>query len=743
MNRQLRLLAVLFAVLGCGACAPPGPLAIERATAVLARETVPVGATPPAPSTEAPAAPTAIAASVPNGHFAIDRRATTDNGVLAKVALELRTAQVGDGILVLRVAFVNTSNQSFTLIGGAGGSAARLADATGKEYAPQSVDAQLNTLDPQGGFAPGTANVGDLAFPLPDGGAPYELRFPPYPPINFRLDAPAPQVQEPTLADGSVPINAAVRSQREALRPIELRLKALVVGGDTLSFTVGFLNVGRQGYNLVVGPSGGDARLIDGEGQRSAPRTVSDTLARSIAPQQGWQPGQEQTGTITFARPTAIGTLRFTFPEYDAISIQFDVRGNATASITSSSGGAPAPTTTPSAEEAATAGIEALLTAQADAVRRGDSAAFLATLAPQIQAEQQTLLQRVAALPIMSYTLQLAPDFQLNASATQTIPIVLNYTLRGIDPSNVFTHDLNYDIVRNETGWLVTRIASADNPSFWWTGDLVLRETDHFLLVARPDVQVQLALLAQEAEQAYRALQARSLPLEPRYVAYFTATPDDFSALTGRSVRYLGVALSRYVFQGNSVSTTSRAFYINGARFSGQEGQAALNERQTTITHELVHLALADQTRPFTPPWLAEGIAVYFSEDTGAATREQLRDGGWLAALSLAALTRAGSLGEHDATGERTGDEYAFSGETVAYLIETYGEPKLLAFYRSYADVPAAVIVEKLPRFGGSALTDAAFADLSASLTIKAVPQFFGISLEQLDSDVKAWIAKE
>ena len=115
---------------------------------------------------------------------------------------------------------------------------------------------------------------------------------------------------------------------------------------------------------------------------------------------------------------------------------------------------------------------------------------------------------------------------------------------------------------------------------------------------------------------AYDTLVAKGLPLEPRYVTYFTANQADFATLTGQfSSRVLGIALSRYAFDGDEIIVSSYAFYINGEAFEQEQSDLFQADRQTTITHELVHLVLAPVTRPFTPPWLAEGAAVYFSED--------------------------------------------------------------------------------------------------------------------------------
>jgi len=110
--------------------------------------------------------------------------------------------------------------------------------------------------------------------------------------------------------------------------------------------------------------------------------------------------------------------------------------------------------------------------------------------------------------------------------------------------------------------------------------------------------------------------------------------------------------------------------------------------------------------------------------------------------VTLADLTRASTLGEHDFLGEQTNSEYSFSGETFAYLIETFGQEQTLEFYRSYTALPAADVRDQMPRFGGTFVAEAVFADLREQLTAEAVQKFFGMSLAELDAAVKAWLQR-
>ena len=57
--------------------------------------------------------------------------------------------------------------------------------------------------------------------------------------------------------------------------------------------------------------------------------------------------------------------VRFFFPEYAAATVRFNATGLASAEVTSATGGAPPPTATPTADQAALRELENLLERQA------------------------------------------------------------------------------------------------------------------------------------------------------------------------------------------------------------------------------------------------------------------------------------------------------------------------------------------------------------------------------------------
>lgn len=136
------------------------------------------------------------------------------------------------------------------------------------------------------------------------------------------------------------------------------------------------------------------------------------------------------------------------------------------------------------------------------------------------------------------------------------------------------------------------------------------------------------------------------------------------------------------------------------------------SEVRRLVPHEVVHLALAQETaNPWTSPpqWLDEGLAVYMQdqvdEDMRDALDEAVDDG------ELIPLPALQSAFPWDA--DRAILSYAESWSVVDYLIETYGD------------------------VGMAALIDAIGASETGE---EAVLTAFGRSLEQIDSDWKAWL---
>jgi len=677
--------------------------------------------------------------------YAIDATAHSDNDVLDVLTLHLLRAQRTDEGLLLRIAFEYEGDSEMSILGGVSRRDIRLTDASGNGYDLLDGDQAVISFNPDGySFLPGGGVAGNLIFPLPAGKQPYTLHFPTFDPVEFRLKK---KMKPPltALRPGHYDVGQTLRSNSETMQPIALRVDSVDVGEKDVTFHVAFVNTGRRGYD-VSGPDGmHDAWLIDTERNQYVPVRVSDNLTNSIAPPDGWQPGQAHEGTITFPVPTAPGGLHFTFRYYPAITLAFDKKGLTEAQVTSRTGGPPPATATPRPDQLAYQAISQMLAQQARAILDGDEDAYLAPFAPDLREAQRAIFRRMQDVPFDSYALELSPNEDLDdadAGVVSDVSVWGRYTLAGIPEDNDFRYTADYDFMQQGGSWRITAIANDDFTPFWFLGDVALDHSSHFIIFTRPDTTARTSTLAKELEAAYDDLKGKGLPLEPMNVAFFTGPDEDLFELTGRSgTRVLGLALAQYSFEESRVHVNSRAFFINGKAFAEHADELAAGERASTITHEMVHLALSRDSRPFIPPWLSEGLAVYYAQQASPEQLKTLVSEGRLNELSLTDLTAANSLGEHDIFGQTVGYEYLYSGAVITYLMQNFGEDQVMAFYRAYSQVPDAELAEKFSGMFASLLADAHMSQMAQEKTPGFVQQSFGLSLEELDAAVKAWLA--
>lgn len=715
-----------------------------------------IAATPvlsPAPSTLLTATPagdpsqTPVSPEVTGQYYSIEREATSSQSALEDIYFLVRSARLTEEELILQVALVNRTDQQFAIAGTFDERHAWLIDRDGNRYELIEASDNLKNVSPPGGFAPGAANVGELVFPRPTGEAPYVLQFLTYQPIQFELNTPIEDKAPLGVADQVYSLGASLRSSQEALAPIVLQVQSLRLDPDRVVFEIGFANTSRQAYQLLVSPTGRDAWLLDAAGRQYAPVEVSPSLLGSIDPVGGWQPGQVHTGTITFPRPQDIDELRFIFPQYSALTITFIGNGQPITHVTSITGAPPPPTPTLSPQEQVFRGLDRLLAVQAEALLAKNNEAFLATFAPELRPEQEIIFERAIQLPLTSYQISVAPGAvlpEINSDRLENIEIQIRYTLSGRAENNIFLHIARYAFSRADNSWRVSGIEVDRNPPFWWTDDVVFEQTDHFLIFARPEIVDELQALAGETESAYETLMNKGLPLHDHYVVYLSASQADFQELTGQQEQVVGAAAWRYYISGNEITVSSLAFYLNGEAFTNSQGETNAAERQQTVRHELVHLALADDTRPFTPAWVTEGVAVYFSDQNSPEARAYLVNSGQLQTVGLDRPALDASPDAPDLSGPGTEYEYIFYGEVINYLARYFGEEQVLAFYRSYTRVPATMMETRVPDFTlGSRPVDVALADFSQEFTGQAVQEFFGLSLAQLDAAVKNWLEEQ
>lgn len=723
------------------------PTPVLRGTATRQAPATPKEATPPVP-TVATATPIPTPTPVVDGiHYPINQSATSPQ--LADIALAVRSALLSADQLILTVAFENQTDEPirFSFITPVEQQRIQLVDSGGTAHEVVALDERWAAIQPAGGFVSGGANLGTVTFARPIGPGPYRLTgIFDYPPIEFALDQPAANDGTVVVPNGTYTVDATLFSNDEVLEPLRLHVQRVTITEEQVTFAVAFVNTGYRHYALRRGPTGSDAILLDAERRQLSPNAVSASLVDTITPEGGIAAGAAYTGTVTFPRPAALSTLRFTFTRYTTLTLRFGPSGLIDNSLATTADGTPPPTPTPQPDVAIYNALRDLLMRQAAALLADDMETFLQGVSPALRSTVSNAFTQLATMPLATLELTLDPgqDYTVaRQDQVAAVAVALRYTFNGVPADNLFVQDFLVDFVRQAEGseegnWQISSIVPQNNTPFWWNGLVTTYEAPHFLIVTRPDTATTLETLAQEVETAYTTVANQGLVLEDRYVAYFTGQDEPFSTYTGATnPNILGVALSRYRIDAATIEVVSRAFYINGSNFIEA---AQIEQRQSTITHELVHLALAQDARPFTPPWLAEGLAVYYAGQATALDRSNEYNRQRLSTLDLTELTRLSALGIHDAAGETTSYRYLYSGAVLAYLIEQYGEERVLTFYQSYAQVPVADIEDRLPLYSTPLSQESTFQALSLEVTENALATNFDLSLAALDAAVKEWL---
>ena len=569
------------------------------------------------------------------------------------------------------------------------------------------------------------------------------------------------------------------RSERATLKPLEMAILGGALADGQLVLDVQFVN--RSESFVLAGDLGGEDFLLwEVGGAIHPPSTFSDSL-RVLDDGGGIAPGDKVFGTVTFPAPeTEQFELHFTdFEPIGMTRAAFGVRpvsqslgagpGAAGESVSRNEAdevegfGVSAPgrgmvddgQLADRAEDGEVAALDGLLDRQARALERYDLEGYLETFAPSAHERERTIFHRIRELPLVAVELE-----RLTAPGSGGVEVEMRYRLDGLGEDNPFVHTLRFGFEQDAEGVRITRIdeapidAAGGRPVPWRAGDLVLHRSHHFLLVTHPSLRGDLVDLASDAEAAYASLLSQGFPLDTGYAVHLVADLQLYTAVAGRP-RSLGVAVARYATDGaGTTRVDSRAFYINGTVFSNRgRNREVARVRHLTVTHELVHLALAADTRPTTPIWLKEGVAVLFSGDLDYDRTSELVARG-LERLDLERMTRAATLGEHDAVGQQTADEYLYAGQVARYLLEQGGQESLLDFYRAFARVSPAELArlvlsnQEVQRQALAGLTTSPSsseasrleATLTEALTRELLQTHFGFDVGELDAEVRDWL---
>lgn len=375
---------------------------------------------------------------------------------------------------------------------------------------------------------------------------------------------------------------------------------------------------------------------------------------------------------------------------------------------------------------------------RAAALESGNTDNYLAPLSDLAKQVERPIADGAKAVPSGSWKLTLAPEAQPGSEGLLNgADVDLSYRYEGLPEDNVFRIRLNCDLVRGESGWQVanSRIAGNTRLPIWATGPVQTARSRHFLAMFRAGLQDAGGSL-QLAEDARNELSPKlTLPLESAHLMLLARNRTEYVQFSARESPDTAIAHfeSTYSITPEGITTEGRQIIVNLAEMSGRENSIE------TFVHELGHLALSPQTRPFTPAWITESSAMFLADTRPTGAWRQGERMGRFDNLSFVQLSRATSLGSHDPTGVAGSFEYAYSAAAGYYLIETFGAPNFWKLYAAFSDVSPSTVYSRI----STGNRDVAIAELAAEITHSALARIYGIDESELDRRVRQWIEGE
>ena len=618
----------------------------------------------------------------------------------------------------------------------------------GSRFQTPAATSSLKAFCPDGRLNPKCVSNGELTFAISEDRAPSDmgtmtLRVAHFAPLSFSLDKDrAFQPVDFAAMESRSPLNMDVVSQSENLAMFTLRLASVVVKEDALEVVLGFKNSSRFPVSWRGGLDGSMSRLITAHGDVAAPISVSDSLKTRIAPPgKEWASGEDNIGWIRFPlpSPTAAEEMVFQFAGYPPIRLTLNKTERVWQPAVKAQA-AHAPASKGEAvrdEEHHFADVKSFWAAATNDLAKARFTSFLNRFTGEALSDQRISVAAWSKLPVTSVELSV-PEFQRiqpNAKGlVKDVRVLMKYTLATLQQDNVFIANMECDMRRDqEDRWTVEDVRYPKMQPFWLLGYTAATQSAHFTIFHRdkPESKKEVDLAAQQLEKSYGRLLKAGLPLSPHNAAFLVATKPDFEKLTDRSAdNYSGVASSAYQVRDGRIYVVNKAMYINDYRFFTLQRAWGKQDRQVAIQHEMTHLALAEQTRPWTPAWLVEGLAMLYAEQCDSFTRDALARV-LPPTLTIPVLSKLPRLGSDTDNAIRLMTEYQLSGEAVRWLIKKRGLAAVHQFYQACA----TALPEDM-----TALTDKGKAGMDARLkfTRKVFDRFFpDLSLEELDQQVR------
>lgn len=387
--------------------------------------------------------------------------------------------------------------------------------------------------------------------------------------------------------------------------------------------------------------------------------------------------------------------------------------------------------------------LEEFLNSRVRLLEAGDIQGFLAVSSPAAQDFERPIAIGATAAPLTGLRMRLDRNSLRDAGdALNGIRVDLVYRYEGLPEDNSFRITLTYDFTEADGKWSVRNAGLKPGTALpvWASGPVQSKQSEHFLALYRPELDDPDRIL-RDAEEARAQLDGKiTFQLENRYVILVARDDAEYQTMSSAMlgpVSAIAQVETSYEVTPDTIRVLSRQMVINSRKL--HEDGAALE----TLRHELGHLAVAQYTRPFTPAWVSESAAMYLAGTRPVAIWRNGLNRNRFDGITIERLTRASNLGEHDSSREGASLEYAYSAAAAWYLVETFGAEKYWEFYRSYADVPARDLYDKLPENSTAPEGEEAIEALAVTTTGGSLHQLFALDQVTLDQAIRRWMEAE
>ncbi|NYG55709.1 hypothetical protein [Nocardioides perillae] len=341
--------------------------------------------------------------------------------------------------------------------------------------------------------------------------------------------------------------------------------------------------------------------------------------------------------------------------------------------------GGPEPREPATRSSSAASAVQELLDRQARAVRRGDRAAYAATLVSR-GAERRRALRLFAnlqALPVARYRLVVDPATVVRTSRGATAVVTTVLRLDGFDAAPVrtpalvrFAESSGGDLVvadHRDPAWAAERAVA---PQPWEVSRIAVGRGDGVLVVADRPSAPAVDALVDATEDAVAAVAPR-LPYDwdRTVVVYALSDTRVLGGLAqvpgGDPERLDAVSVPVRAAPDGPLAATRVVLHPRSVDDDGPV-------RDRLLRHEVTHVALAARDDEV-PTWLAEGIAEWVSvQPLAPAERTIARSAVEAARDGVDALPS-----DEDFNGARSAANYGIAWFAVEHLATTYGEQVL------------------------------------------------------------------